>query len=64
MQCVNSLTAVIVIQRKHDIMRNERYSMTVYDVIIIYFKVLMKHLNVKEKINVAETTLLNSYFNE
>ena len=45
-------------------MKNERYSVTAYNVIIIYFKTLMKHLNVKEKIDVAETMLLDSYFNE
>ena len=63
-QCVNSLTAVIAIQKKHDIMKNERYSMTAYDAIIVYFETLIKHLNVKEKINITETTLLNSYFNK
>ena len=64
MQCANSLIAVIAIQRKHDIMRNERYSMITYDVIIIYFKTLMKHLNVKKKIIIIKIALLNSYFNE
>ena len=63
-QCVNSLIAMIAIQRKHDIMRDERYLMTAYDAAIVYFKTLMKHLNVKEKINVAKMMLLNSYFNE
>ena len=45
-------------------MRNERYSMTAYDAVIVYFKILIKHLNVKEKIDVAEMMLFNSYFNE
>ena len=63
-QCVNSLTAVTAIQRKHDIMRDERYSVTIYDAIIVYFKTLTKHLNAEEKISVTETVLLNSYFNE
>ena len=45
-------------------MRDEKYSMTAYDVTIIYFKTLTKHLNVKEKISIAEITLFNSYFNE
>ena len=45
-------------------MRNERYSMTAYDVIIVYFETLTKHLNVKEKIDVTEATLLDSYFNK
>ena len=63
-QCVNSLTVMIAIQRKHDIMRDEKYSVTAYNAAIIYFKTLMKHLNAEEKINVTEMTLLNSYFNE
>ena len=45
-------------------MKNEKYSVTAYDVTIIYFKVLMKHLNAEKKINVAKIMLLNSYFNE
>ena len=64
MQCVNSLIAMTAIQRKHDIMRDERYSVTAYDAAIVYFKALMKHLNAEEKIDVAETALLDSYFNE
>ena len=63
-QCVNSLAAMIAIQRKHDIIKNERYSMTTYNVIIVYFKTLTKHLNVEEKISIAKTMLLDSYFNE
>ena len=38
--------------------------MTAYDAAIVYFKTLMKHLNVKKKINVAKTVLFNSYFNK
>ena len=45
-------------------MRNERYSVTVYDIIIVYFKTLIKHLNVKKKINVTKTVLFDNYFNE
>ena len=63
-QHVNSLTAVTAIQRKHDIMRNEKYSMTAYDAAIVYFETLMKHLNAEEKINITEMMLLDSYFNE
>ena len=63
-QHVNSLAAVTVIQRKHDIMKDERYSVTTYDVIIVYFKTLMKHLNVKKKVSVAKAALFDSYFNE
>ena len=63
-QHVNSLAAVTAIQRKHDIMRNERYSVAAYDVAIVYFKVLTKHLNAEEKIDVAKIMLLNSYFDE
>ena len=63
-QCVNSLAVMTAIQKKHDIMKNERYSMTVYDAAIVYFKTLMKHLNAEEKINITKTTLLDSYFNE
>ena len=64
MQHVNNLAAMITIQRKHDIMKNEKYLMTVYDAAIVYFKILMKHLNAEKKINVAKMTLLNSYFDE
>ena len=64
MQHVNSLAVIIAIQRKHDIMKNEKYSMTVYDVTIVYFKTLMKHLNAEKKIDVTEMMLFNSYFNE
>ena len=64
MQCVNSLIMMIAIQRKHDIMRNERYSVTAYDAAIVYFETLMKHLNVKKEIDVIKMMLLNSYFNE
>ena len=63
-QCVNNLTAMIVIQRKHDIMKNEKYSVTAYNATIIYFKTLMKHLNVREKISIVKMMLFNSYFNE
>ena len=63
-QHVNSLAAVIAIQRKHDIIRDERYSMTAYDAAIVYFKILIKHLNVKEKISIIKTALLDNYFNE
>ena len=45
-------------------MRDEKYSMIAYDVTIVYFKTLMKHLNVKKKIDVAKTTLFNNYFNK
>ena len=45
-------------------MRNERYSVTVYDAAIVYFEALMKHLNAERKIDVAETALFNNYFNE
>ena len=55
---------IIAIQRKHDIVKNERYLVITYDAAIIYFEALMKHLNVKKKINVAEAALFNSYFNE
>ena len=64
MQCVNSLAAVTVIQRKHDIMKDERYSMTAYDAVIVYFETLIKHLNVEEKIDITEVMLFDSYFNE
>ena len=63
-QHVNSLAVMTVIQRKHNIMKNEKYSMTVYDVIIIYFKTLMKHLNVKKKISITKMILFNNYFDE
>ena len=63
-QCVNSLIVMIAIQRKHDIIKNERYSVTAYNVTIIYFKTLMKHLNAEKKINVVKTALFNNYFNE
>ena len=63
-QHVNSLTAVIAIQRKHDIMRNEKYLMIAYDAAIVYFKTLMKHLNIRKKIDIIKTTLFNNYFNE
>ena len=53
-----------VIQKKHDIMKNEKYSVTTYDVIIIYFETLTKHLNVEEKIDVVKMMLFNNYFNE
>ena len=52
------------IQRKHDIMKNERYSITAYDAAIVYFKTLIKHLNVRKKINITETVLFDNYFNK
>ena len=55
---------MIAIQRKHDIMKNEKYLIIIYDAAIVYFKTLMKHLNAERKINIAETALLNNYFNE
>ena len=64
MQHVNSLAVMIAIQRKHDIIKNEKYSMTAYDAVIVYFKILMKHLNAEEKIDVAKMMLLNNYFDE
>ena len=45
-------------------MRNERYSVAAYDVIIVYFETLTKHLNVEEKVSVAKTALFDSYFDE
>ena len=45
-------------------MKNEKYLMTAYNAIIVYFETLMKHLNVEEKIDIAKTTLLNNYFDE
>ena len=63
-QHINSLIAITAIQRKHNIMRDERYLMTTYDAVIVYFETLMKHLNVKKKINVVKTVLLNNYFDE
>ena len=45
-------------------MRDERYSMTAYDAAIIYFKILMKYLNVRKKINITKTALFDSYFDE
>ena len=45
-------------------MRNERYSVTTYDAVIIYFETLIKHLNAEKKIDVTEMTLFNSYFDE
>ena len=38
--------------------------MIAYDVAIIYFKTLMKHLNVKKKIDIVEIMLFDNYFNE
>ena len=64
MQCVNSLTAMTVIQRKHNIMRDEKYLITAYNVTIVYFKTLMKYLNAEKKINIIKTVLFNSYFNK
>ena len=64
MQYANSLAAVTAIQRKHDIVRNERYSMIAYDAVIVYFEALTKHLNTEEKVGVAEAALLDSYFDE
>ena len=45
-------------------MKNEKYLIIIYNVILIYFKVLMKHLNVEKKINIIEMTLFNNYLNE
>ena len=45
-------------------MKDERYLMTAYNMTIIHFKTLMKHLNAKKKINITETMLFNNYFNE
>ena len=45
-------------------MKDERYSVITYNVIIIYFETLIKHLNVEEKISVVKIMLLNSYFNK
>ena len=38
--------------------------MTAYDAAIIYFEALIKHLNIKEKINITKAALFNNYFNE
>ena len=45
-------------------MRNEKYSMIAYDALIVYFKILMKYLNVKKKIDITKTALFNNYFDE
>ena len=45
-------------------MRDERYSVIIYNAVIVYFKTLMKHLNAEKKINVIKMTLFNNYFNE
>ena len=45
-------------------MKDEKYSVIAYDAAIVYFKTLIKHLNVKEKIDVAEMMLFNNYFDE
>ena len=63
-QHANSLTAMIAIQRKHDIIKDEKYLMTAYDAAIVYFKTLMKHLNAEKKVNIIKTALFDSYFNE
>ena len=63
-QHANSLAAVAAIQRKHDIMRDERYSVAAYDAAIVYFEALMKHLNARGKVGIAEAALLDSYFDE
>ena len=63
-QHVNSLIMMTAIQRKHDIMRDEKYLMTAYNAAIVYFKTLIKHLNIRKKISIAEAALFNSYFNE
>ena len=36
----------------------------VYTIMIIYFKKLTKHLNVKKTISTIKTVLFNNYFNE
>ena len=55
---------MIAIQKKHDIIKNEKYSVITYDAVIIYFKILIKHLNAEKKINITEMMLFNNYFNE
>ena len=57
MQCANSLAAIASIQNENIIMKDVNYSAA-----IIYFKNLMKHLNVEETINMTKTALLDSCF--
>ena len=56
-QHANNLTAVTSIQNENIIMKDVNYSAT-----IIYFKNLMKHLNVEEIISMIKTALFNNCF--
>ena len=59
MQYVNNLTMITIIQKTHKLL-----SYIVYIIMIIYFNMLIKHLNVKEVISVIKTMLFNNCFNE
>ena len=59
MQHVNNLIIMIIIQKEHNSLK-----CAVYTVMIVYFKRLMKHLNVKEMISEMKMTLFDSCFNE
>ena len=58
-QCVNSLTVIIIIQKKHNSLK-----CAVYTAVIVYFKKLMKHLNAEKIISEMKMTLFNNCFNE
>ena len=36
----------------------------VYTAVIVYFKKLIKHLNIKKMISIIKTALFNNYFNK
>ena len=56
---VNNLIMMIIIYKIHNSL-----NCVIYIIIIIYFKRLMKHFNIKEMINAIKTALFNNYFNK
>ena len=58
-QCVNNLIIIIIIFKKHNSLKYAIYTM-----MIVYFKKLIKHLNIEEIINEIKTVLFNNCFNE
>ena len=56
---VNSLTVIIIIYKTHNSL-----NCAVYTAMIIYFKNLIKHFNVRKMINIMKMTLFDNCFNE
>ena len=63
-QHVNSLAAITQILKQDITMTENSFKSIKYDTAIVYFKKLIKHLNIRDTTSAAEMKLLNNYFNE